>query len=183
MRAPPPPRADTAIGTALTVLPGPGREHPWLGQWKPCPPTLCSAHGACGEGGRAGRGSATETRGRSRTRNRRQGRTDGSSRRKQLTGEGTSRGGNRAPGREATGGPGQRLRPAWGTQAGHGYRAAGRGRPGAGGRGGPAPSQTENNHTTHAVRPMHLLPGGPVGLSLRAFKCFHTHTKGRERKF
>lgn len=62
VRAPPPPRADTATGTALPVLPGPGREHPRPGQRKPCPPALRSAHGACGEGGRAGRGSATETR-------------------------------------------------------------------------------------------------------------------------
>jgi hypothetical protein len=30
---------------------------------------------------------------------------------------------------------------------------------------------------------MHVLPGGPVGLSLRAFECFHTHTKGKEPKY
>lgn len=57
------------------------------------------------------------------------------------------------------------------------------GGPGEGGSGAALDQpQTQNHHTTHAVRPMHLLPGGPVGLSLRAFKCFHTHTKGKEQK-
>lgn len=40
---------------------------------------------------------------------------------------------------------------------------------------------TEDRSTPHTFCPMHFLPGGPVGLSLRAFKCFHahTHTQGK----
>ena len=52
------------------------------------------------------------------------------------------------------------------------------GRAGSGGP-GTVPNRTESHYTlsAHAV-----LPGGPVGLSLRAFKCFsHTHKgKGTE---
>lgn len=61
-----------------------------------------------------------------------------------------------------------------GALGGQGWaQASGPGRPSV-------PDRTK--HTTHFC-PMHFLPGCPVGLSLRAFKCFHTHTKGKEWKF